>query len=173
MKDEKATPQFLFILHPSSFILPSLNRKDASMNLFKTRQLYEAHRNASGANGGRRAFVNETRHWLGLCDEYGSDYKDRCGNRVLKDRQVNPEQFSLQELAEAIVGSSWRVFFDPANLGSMSGALQHRMLTESQFPGDHRALLEATGVGVDSTSFLDINAFTSVVGGLIEVKIVE
>ena len=141
------------------------------MNLFKTRQLYESRRGASAA--GRIEFVNECRHWLGLCDAHGNDHKDPAGNRMLRDRQIKAEQFSVAELAEAIVGANRRFFFDPANQGSMSGALQHRMLVEQQYPGDRRALLEATGVGVDPTAFLDINAFTSVVGGLIEVKILE
>jgi hypothetical protein len=41
------------------------------------------------------------------------------------------------------------------------------------YPEDHVALLEAAGVGVDVSAFADVNAWTSVVGGLIEVKILE
>lgn len=142
------------------------------INIFKVRSLYESRRTRQGGRG-RLQFVNEMRHQLGLCDKNGSDYKDRAGNRILKNPTLRPDEFSLQEMAEAIVGPAWRIFFNPTDQGSLNGFMRHKMLCESQYPGDPRALMEATGIGVDPSAFLDINAFTSVTGGLIEVKILE
>jgi hypothetical protein len=144
------------------------------LNLLKTRQLYESYTGPSRTHGGGRvAFVNQFRHWLGLGDKAGNDYRDRAGNRVLKDVQLDTGEVDLQEAAVAIIGSHYKSFFDPSNPGSLAGVARHRQLVESQHPGDGRALLESVGVGVDVSSFANVNAWTAVTGGLIERRILE
>ncbi len=73
------------------------------MNTIKLRNLYESR---SKETNGRWRFLTEMRQGLGLCDAEGNDHRDFAGNRQLKQRTVAPEQFSLQELAESIVGPS-------------------------------------------------------------------
>lgn len=138
-----------------------------ALNIIKMRDLYESRTKQSN---GRFRFLTEMRHGLGLCDSEGNDYRDIAGNRQLRERHLRPENFSLAELAEAIVGPTWRSLFNPDSkeLGRYTVA---RSLVEAG--GDRRALTEAAGIGVDPTAFLNINTFTSVVGGLVEVKILE
>lgn len=140
------------------------------ISIRKTRLLYESYAGPNRTQtGGRVAFVNRMRHWLGLSDKNGNDYKDRAGNRVLREQKVKAEEFNFQELAAGVIGPGWQEVLDQ---GSPAMA-RARMLIESEHPNDRRALLEAVGVGVDVSSFADVNAWTSVVGGLIEVKILE
>lgn len=140
------------------------------VNILKVRDMYEA----KGRNpGGKLAFLNDIKHGLGLTDTSGSPYRDKAGNPRLSEQKLRPEQFSIQELAEGIIGSSWRNYFDPQNAGAMSRYTVARGLVEAGHPNDIRALVESTGVGLDPTAFANINAFSAVVGGLIEVKILE
>lgn len=139
------------------------------MNPLKVRALYESRVQQSN---GRLRFVNELRNGLGLCDKNGSDHRDYAGNPRLKNPLIKPEQFSLQELAEGIIGPSWRNLFNPDSK-SMGAYTRAASLVASSNPGSRRALLESTGVGLDPTAFLNVNTFTAVVGGLIEVKIME
>jgi len=80
------------------------------MNVIKLRDLFESR---SKETNGRWRFLTEMRQGLGLCDKEGNDNRDFAGNLVLKDRALRPENFSLQELAEAIIGPSWRQLFSP------------------------------------------------------------
>ncbi len=141
----------------------------------RLRQLYESRVNDPNRAGsaGRHRFVTDMRHVLGLCDADGLDYKDRKGNRQLRESQADAEEFTLGELGAAIIGPGWREYFDPQSPGSLGGVQAFRLLQEAYHPGDPRALLEATGVGVDVSAFANINAWTGVVGGLIERKILE
>lgn len=139
------------------------------IDIIKVRSLYESRKKDAG---GRVRFVNEMRQGLGLSDANGNDHKDHAGNKRLGDREFVAENFSLAELAEACVGQSWRTLFSPDN-NSMGRYIRAKSLIESGHPNDSKALLEATGIGIDPTAFADINAFTAVVGGLIEVKILE
>lgn len=125
---------------------------------------------------GRVAFVEMLEQALGLRDERGRRYVTANGDHYLRrDRQaVAPERFSLAALAEAIVGPGWQKVFHPETGGQeLKSASRVKMLTMEQHGDNRRALLEATGAGVDPTSFLNINTFTAVVGGLVEVKILE
>lgn len=63
--------------------------------------------------------------------------------------------------------------FDPKNQRSLESCMSYRAAMVGQHPGDERALYEAVGVGVDVSSFADINAWTAVSSGLIERKILE
>lgn len=136
------------------------------MNPMKIRSLFESRAKQSN---GRWRFLCEMRQGLGLCDANGNEHRDYAGNRCIKDAKLRPEQFSLQELAEGIVGPSWRALFSPD-----SQALNRYTLARSMMEGaTDRALLENTGIGIDPTAFANINTFTSVVGGLVEIKILE
>lgn len=141
----------------------------------RTRALYESYvRDPKRPGGkGRSAFVNTFRHWLGLCDEKGNNYRDHVGNRVMRNPKITAEEISLQETAQAIIGPDYRTYFDPSNRNSLAGFVQFRNMTERMHPGDGTALLEAVGVGVDVSSFANINAWTAVNGGLVERKILE
>lgn len=140
------------------------------INSLKVKELYESRKSSTG---GKLAFLNDIKHGLGLTDKSGNPNRDNAGNHRLHEQRLKPEQFSIQELAEGIIGSSWRNYFDPANGGAMARHTVARSLVEQGFPNDSRALLESTGIGIDPTAFANINAFTAVVGGLIEVKILE
>ena len=122
------------------------------ISLNKVRSHFESRTSEAG---GHKQFGIDIRHNLGLCDAQGNDYRDNAGNKRLGERSLTAEQFSIQEAAEGIVGRDWRNVFSPQG-GTMA-----------------KTLLESSGVGIDPTAFLNINAFTSVVGGLIEVKILE
>ena len=139
------------------------------MNTIKLRSLYESRVKQTN---GRWRFLTEMRKGLGLCDKEGNDHRDLAGNRTLKSKEVTPEQFSLQELAEAIIGPSWHTLFNPDSQ-ALSRYTTARSLVEGGFPNENRALVEATGFGLDPSAFLNINTFTSIVGGLVEVKILE
>lgn len=139
------------------------------MNPLKIRSLFESRAQQSN---GRWRFLVEMKHGLGLCDANGNDHRDYAGNRVRKDAKLRPEQFSLAELAEGIIGPSWRSLFNPESSG-LNKFAQAKAILEATNPGDTRALLESTGIGIDPTAFANINTFTSVVGGLVEVKILE
>lgn len=139
------------------------------MNTLKLKSLFESR---SKETNGRWRFLTEMRHGLGLCDKDGNDYKDLAGNRTLKDPKLAPEQFSLQELAESVVGPSWRVVFNPEN-GTMNSYTVARGIMESNYGGDPRALVESTGFGIDPGAFLNINTYTALVGGLVEVKLLQ
>lgn len=139
------------------------------MNPLKIRSLFESR---SQQSNGRWRFLTEMKHGLGLCDKDGNDYRDYAGNRISKDAKVRAEQFSLAELAEGIIGPSWRGLFNPDSR-ALNKFSQAKAILEATNPGDTRALLESTGIGIDPTAFANINTFTSVVGGLVEVKILE
>lgn len=140
------------------------------VNILKVRDLYES---KGRSPGGKLEFLNLIKHGLGLCDSNGSPIRDNAGNHKLAEQKIRPENFSIQELAEGIIGSQWRNYFDPANAGAMAKYTLARSLVEHGHPNDTRALVESTGVGLDPTAFANINTFTAVVGGLIEVKILE
>jgi hypothetical protein len=146
------------------------------LTVTKVRNLYESRaRRGSNPGAGRQAFVAEIRHLLGLCDARGNNYTDRNGGRCLRltESSMRAEEFSLQELALACIGPTYTDYFNPGNPASLLEARRYTSWVEGQHPGDSRALLEAVGVGVDVSQFADINAWTGVVGGLIERKILE
>lgn len=145
----------------------------AGVSMMRTRDLFES-RVRSNPSRGRVRFVEEIKHGLGLVDANGNEHRDAGGNRVIKEAKLKPESFSLQELAEAIVGPTWRQIFDPANGANFAKALVAAGMIRRGAPGNMtRAVLESTGFGLDPTAFLNINTYTAVVGGLIEVKILE
>ena len=140
------------------------------LNITKVKTLFESNGNSPA---GRMKSVTELRNLLGLCDESGNNYRDHARNRRLGERSIRAEDFSLQELAESICGPSWRQLFDPAHGEDFSRMAMQRSFVESAYPGDQRALFENTGFGIDPSAFMNINAYSILTGGLIEVKILE
>lgn len=153
-------------------------------SITKTRALYESYlsRNADGtprtSNPGaaRHAFVSDIRHRLGLCDRNGNDYKDRCGNRVLREAadpsvRLRSEDFSFRELMESIVGPGSSQFLESAE--SYAAWSRQNFAIQDRHPNDPRALLEAPGAGISPSAFADINAWTAINSGLIERRILE
>jgi hypothetical protein len=126
--------------------------------------LYEGHKD----NPGR--FVRSLYESLGLCDARGRRHHDRAGNITLKapkDKSGNvleplrPDQFSLLEMAESMIGEDWAEQLRPDRV--------HRaMLMEERAP-----ILEAGTGAVMPSAFANINAFTASVVGLIEVSMIE
>lgn len=139
------------------------------------RNLYESRRGTPDKPNprGRTAFVREFRHKLGLCDKFGNDYKDRAGNRILKESQADTSSFDISDLGLAMVGPRVMELFGSESKQLLAGFARHNMLVGGQHPEDNHALLEAAGVGVDVSAFADINAWTGASGGLVERKILE
>lgn len=133
-------------------------------NKKKIRQLLEARVNeARNPTRGRQRFVAEIWETLGLCTtsvgQRGEiavmESRDEFGRPFLAKGHAQPEEFSLKELGQAIMGDeSFDRVFNP-NGGA-----------------DMVTLLEA-GPGIDPTAFLNINTFTLAVSGLVEAKIIE
>lgn len=142
------------------------------MNVRAVRSLWES---MSKQTHGKLGFINMSRHALGLCDEQGRDYQDAHGNRVLGKRDFTPEQFcsnSLKALGESLCGyDNFNQWFNPEGSAQHSRWSMLRPLVESQ--GGTQALLESTGVGLDPSAFQDINAYSILVSGLMEVKVLE
>jgi len=130
------------------------------------RSLYESH--------GPAKFVQFVYQGLGLVDANGRRLYDRAGNarRVelveggkLPNGQAverfEPSEFSLRELAEAVIGGDWAEQLRP-------DAVRRAMLVE-----ERRPLVEAGTGAIQATAFANINAFTAVVSGLLEVSTME
>lgn len=129
-----------------------------------TRQLYESL--------GPAKFAKQVRHLLGAGDQNGKRYRDpRSGTQVKRAprdskggamQTLDPYSFSLKDLAEATLGEQWE-----AKMRSPRWALA-TMLQEEE------SLLEDTGAGgVSASQFADINAFTAVVSGLLEISVMD
>lgn len=126
------------------------------------RGLYESH--------GPRDFVRHTLVALGLCDRHLRRHYDRAGNQRLVapsdasgralDR-FRPDEYSFKDLAESIIGHDWAEQLRPDRL-------QRAALMEAQAP-----LMEAGNAPVMPSAFANINAFTAVVAGLLEVSVLE
>lgn len=129
-----------------------------------TRQLYESL--------GPAAFAKQVRYLLGASDANGRRYRDSASGiqkrqkpRDSKGGEMNaldPRSFSLRDLAEATLGENWEAKMRSPRW-SMAVALQ-----------EEEALLEDNGAGgVTASQFADINAFTAVVSGLLEISVMD
>lgn len=113
--------------------------------------LYESFKKESAdPRHGPTKFCNLVRHeWLGLD-------RDAFGRPSLRqDRPAKPEEFSLRELTETMLGPQWE-----------------EILTHRHRPYNAH-LLEAGATAVQPSQFIDINAWDVTVGGLIEAKLIE
>src|ERR1700726_892332 len=126
------------------------------------RTLYES--------AGPGSFVRRTYQALGLCDAAGKRHHDRAGNATLvnpKDAQgheierFRPDEYSLRDLAESLIGDDWSEQLNP-------DAIKRTALLE-----DKRSILEAGTGAITASAFANINAFTAVVAGLLEVSVLE
>jgi hypothetical protein len=141
----------------------------------------------SECGGDTFKFEASMRHMLGLCDKRGRVYRDAAGNRELRDPtdetgrtipRLKPDQIPLRALNESLLGAN------PEKAVQAVGHVQRIReimeaersvraaqagLSESEFN-----LLEDTGAGAMMPSgFADINAWTGVSVGLMEVGILE
>jgi len=115
--------------------------------------------------------VRKLYHLMGLADERGNRYRNAAGNPILKnprnsaggeEERLRPSEFSLRELAEGLIGEDWSRKMNPDVT---------RQIAESE---ESRPILEAAGTGaLMPTDFIDINAFTATVSGLLEVALLE
>jgi hypothetical protein len=132
-----------------------------------TRQLYASMRR----DGGPGNYVRRMYHLMGLKDRHGRDYRDQYNRRILKDPmghdgrpqpRLLAEEFSLRDLCEGILGdANVEARFNPS-------ILQRANLFEQSQP-----IMEAGTGAIAASQFSDINAFTAVVAGLLEIKILE
>ena len=125
------------------------------INTRKLRSLWES---SSKSAATALDFVTQQHHLLGLCDENGNKYRDHAGNPIIKNAKVRAEDYNLHECAQAVLGENWAEIVE----GKTSDA-QHALRQQ--------ALLESgTGVGVDPSAGININAFSGLTSGLIERK---
>src|SRR5687767_7737029 len=127
------------------------------INGASTRRLFESF--CSGASNfqgqcGALGFVRLARDLLGLS-------RDSYGRPALRDtledgkRRLRPDEFSLRDLAESLVGPEWVSALDPRQ---STPAID---------------LVEGANAAVQPSAFNQISAFNATVGGLLEVKVLE
>lgn len=120
---------------------------------------------------GPAGFAKEVRYLLGASDRNGRRYRDTKGvQKRQKPRDskgaemgaLDPQSFSLRDLAEATLGENYE-----AKMRSPRWAMACSLQEEA-------ALLEDNGAGaVAASQFADINAFTAVVSGLLEISVMD
>ena len=134
-----------------------------------TRTVLENYKHKAGKNY-RGHFVKEVLHLLGLVDTNGRRYVDRHGAGILKDpvnskglmeKRLDPREFSLRDLAEGIIGENWAKVMNPDNV-------RRANLVEQTM-----GVMEAGTGAIAASQFADINAFTAVVSGLLEISVLE
>ena len=134
-----------------------------------TREVYEQFK-GDRTKGGRAGFVINMLHSLGLRDRNGDPYLDEGGNALIKNPldskgntigRYSANQFSLRDLAEGIIGENWPDAFNPS-------ILRRASIFERSNP-----VLEAGTGAISPSQFADINAFTAVVSGLLEISVLE
>lgn len=120
---------------------------------------------------GPAGFAKEVRYLLGASDRNGRRYRDTKGvQKRQKPRDskgaemgaLDPQSFSLRDLAEVMLGENYE-----AKMRSPRWATACSLQEEA-------ALLEDNGAGaVAASQFADINAFTAVVSGLLEISVMD
>lgn len=131
----------------------------------------------SQCNGDPREFGRRVTHLLGLTDRKGRYHTGPLGRRVLRDptdgngrpvARLDPGEVSTKGLLEAVLGES-------PNPAAIRSYLEHRSLLESAgYDTWGKSLLEDSGAGaVGASAFSNINAYTGVVSGLLEVAILR
>lgn len=134
-----------------------------------TKQLFE--------QMGARDFARKTCHLLGVCDPSGRKYHDptvghqkKCAPKDSKGAAMeclNPASFSLNDLAEGILGPNYA-----AKMSSPRWTLALMQEQERQAMG--LPIMEDAGAGaIQASQFADINAFTAVVTGLLEISLMD
>ncbi len=123
-------------------------------------------------NGDLSQFSRRMSHYMGLSDRQGNHYRDSNDARQLRNptspsgkavQRFKPSEFSLRSLAESIFGDNYQ-----NELKRIPAA----MLMQEAMGG--RDLREDNGAGANmGSAFANINAFTGVTAGLLEVAILE
>ncbi|HEV8061097.1 MAG TPA: hypothetical protein VGP68_14550 [Gemmataceae bacterium] len=116
------------------------------------KNLYESYK-AEGSSpiDGARKFRDKIRDLIGL------GVNPLTGRTILLEtRKARPENFSLPELTEAMLGSNAEAMFEQRSKWRR-----------------HASLLEAGNTAIQPSQFIDISAWDSSVGGLIEAKMIE
>src|SRR5262245_38202972 len=139
------------------------------MNGLVTRQTYESL--------GPKGFARKVCHLIGLADEGGKRYpqlnsrSSRQGYTAWGKQQepLDTHKFSLRNLAEVTLGSVER-----GQSLMTSTAWTQAIQEQAQAKAENRPIMEDTGAAaVPPSSFADINAFTSVVAGLLEIEVMK
>jgi len=94
---------------------------------------------------GAAGFVRKTRELLGLA-------RDEYGRPTIRGQKIRPDEFSLRELAEAILG--------PESIHCFA-------------PGAERVNLMEMDTATVPSAFSNTNAFAAATGGLLEAKLLE
>src|SRR4051812_24101044 len=123
-------------------------------NFRQLRSTMEARVRELGEVEGRRRFVQELHEAVGLrvCVEGTNELvesTDDRGRKVLAKNRINPAEVSLRDLAEAIGGREFVESFNPNGGGP-----------------DAVDLIEA-GPAIDPTAFINTNAYSAAVAGLL------
>jgi hypothetical protein len=125
-------------------------------------------------------FEASMRHMMGLCDKRGRNYRDEAGNRILKDPtddtgktipRLRPGAIPLRALNESLLGDD-----QERSLRMIDHVMKIREVMEATIAadGEGRTLLEDNGAGaLMPSAFANINAWTGVATGLMEVGILE
>ena len=116
------------------------------------------------------AFVGRMRHLMGLTDSRGGAYRDQAGNPLLRDPatagRIRPNEVSLRGLCEAICGDGAVDRYFAPGVTAVASLYQEAMTRPFHEAG------AGTGA-IGPSAFANINAFTGVVAGLLEVSIIE
>ena len=131
-----------------------------------TKQWYQEAKQ-SGKPG---VFVRDMLHYMGLVDRNGRRYLDHAGNARIQDpvsstgkpvERFRPSEFSLRDLAESVIGEAWDSKLSPS------------MTQKAELFGQSFPIMEAGTGAISASQFADINAFTAVVAGLLEISVLE
>lgn len=132
----------------------------------------------SQCNGDHRRFGRTLSHLLGITDQQGRYHVGHLGRRVLKNPtdaagreipRLSIHDVSVRGLMEATLGES-------PNPKRISQYLAQRDLIEGgdEYATWTRSLFEDSGAGaISASAFSNINAYTGVVAGLMDVAILE
>lgn len=115
-------------------------------------------------------FRRKMLHGLGLRSMQGRPHRDANGQQILVDprsdsgktyQRFRPHEISIQEIAKACIGDHWYE------------ALRPGLINAAQVYEQAGNLLEAGTGAIMPSAFANINAFTAITGGLMEVSILE
>jgi hypothetical protein len=134
------------------------------------RDLFESH-----CNGDAAQFTREVCHLMGLTDREGNRYRDEFGRPRFGDvlesdgttagPRLKPNSFSLKHLGLGLLGEDlFEDCFSPDRRGRGLVRAQRHMTDD---------LLEAGEGAVSPGAYANVNAFTAVVSGLLEISIME
>lgn len=119
------------------------------------------------SSGSPAAFKRRMFHLIGLCDADGNPFRSPAGHAQVRDpkaengavlERLKPGEFSLAQLGRGVLGDDlFEDLFNP----------------ESRKLAGMRSVLEAGEAAIGASAFANINAFTGVVAGLMEVSVLE